>query len=47
LKAADRLGLARWEAQRHVEALATAFSEWKALPEHPWAERKTDAATVL
>ena len=40
--AADRLSLARWEADRHVAALDQARAEWRALPAPTWQDIEQD-----
>lgn len=42
--AADRLSLARWEADRHVAALDQARAEWRALPAPTWQDIERDIA---
>ena len=39
---ADRVTLALWEADRHMEALDQALAEWRAAPEPSWQAIEED-----
>ena len=41
---ADRLSLARWQADRDVAALDQARAEWRALPAPSWQDIEQDVA---
>ena len=43
-RGADRLSLARWEADRYVAALDQARAEWRALPAPSWQDIEQEVA---
>jgi hypothetical protein len=41
-----RIGVARWECQRHTAALRQALADWQAIPPRPWPDVEADVAAV-
>ena len=46
MTSAARLETARWETQRHADALQGALREWDALPAQPWFALESDPLLV-